>query len=252
MSNEIVVDVKDITMSSKFIRLETEKGELIMDLKKLFDSEGEEAYINVTHIAKIFKRDVREFFKLKTTREYECAVLEMIEEKSHQSPFKLKFTKRGSNKKSIEDKIYGTYLYKDLAIIFFRWLDVRFAVKCDLFLQSIIKQCRITYIERDNTKVLFKDLIRVIKEVYIPAQESDNAKKFAYSNLSGLINIKVLGCTGDKYAKKNDIKVEKGKSVRDYLSSEQLDAIKEAERVMSGMIEFGGVTDYEKLKEILG
>jgi len=39
--------------------------------------------------------------------------------------------------------------------------------------------------------------------------------------------------------------------VRDYLSKELLDSIREVERRVSGLIEFGGITDYEVLKEML-
>lgn len=145
----------------------------------------------------------------------------------------------------------GTWLHSKVVLRLMRWLDTELEVAMDLFLQDLIIHSNEIKIERDNTKILYKDLSRIIDTIYIPAQESENSKKFAYSNIAGLVNIKVLGSLATKYAKDNSIEIEKGKSVRDYLEKDKLEQIKEVERVVAGIIEFGNITDYEEIKERL-
>ena len=224
----IASTINDITLNTKLLEFHSPTGDVIIDIKRLLEAEGDDAYINVTHIAKKLNKEVKEFFKLKSTREY-IEVLEEVINEDRIKPIKLKYTKRGKETKETlqQGGVYGTFLHKELAIVFLRWLDIRFAVTCDQFIKKAIIQCSVLKMERSNTKALFHPLTDTIKDIYIPAQESANAKKFAYSSLMTLINMQVLGCSAKKYANDNNIEVDtkSGKSVRDYLPKDILSQI---------------------------
>ena len=245
MNSIITTNLKDITLSSQFLTLTTPNGEVEIDIKKLLQEpvNSDNAYFNATQIAKLYGRPLNEYFKSNSTREY-YEKRESILNTVNLRYLKMKKTVRGKHHS-------GTWLHAKAILHFLRWVNVDLEIAMDDFIQNLILHSNEIKIERSSTKILFKDLTKVIKDIYIPAQESDNAKKFAYSILSGLVNIKVLGVIGTKYAKDNNIEVGKGKSIRDYLSKEQLDTIKEVERRLSGLIEFGSITDYQILKDSL-
>jgi hypothetical protein len=252
MQDLIISNIEDITLDTKLLEFTAPNGKVVIDIKRLLQSEGEDAYINVTHISKIFNKDAREFFKLKSTREYIEALEEYLNiSDSKKSKIKLKYTKRGRETEETKKKgIYGTFIHKELSIVFLRWLDIRFAIACDQFIKKAIIQCEVLKMERSNTKALFHPLTDSIKDIYIPAQTSANGKKFAYSSLMTLINMQVLGCSAKKYANDNDIEVDTkgGKSVRDYLPKNMLEEIKLLEEDLNGYIKYARITNYNELR----
>jgi len=243
----ITTNLKEITLSSQFLTLRTPKGEVEVDIKQLLQEpvNSDAAYFNATTIAKIYDKEMAKFMRMESTKEY-------IEKREQQ--VNLNMPKKGIIKmvKTVRGKHHsGTWFHRKIFLKFLRWVDVDLEIAMDDVIEHIIIHSNEIKIERSQTKILFKDLTKTIKDIYIPAQESENAKKFAYNNIASLVNIKVLGCSGTKYAKDNNVEVEDGKSVRDYLSKEQLEAIKEVERRVSGLIEFANITDYEKLREMI-
>lgn len=248
MSNLIVSNLKDVTMSSQFIMFKTDNSNIVIDIRKLLKGEGDEVYFNITHIAQHYGKNISKFFKNKSTREYMDALDELlIENQNSKSKIKLKYTKRG--RETAENKgTFGTYLYKDLAIMFFRWLDIRFAVMCDQFLKQVISQCDIIKIESGNNKIHFRELIDAIKDIYIPAQTSENARKYAYPSIANLINLKILGTTATNYAIENNIQIENNKTIRDYISKDKVEKIDYLEKKLWGYIDCANITDYDTLK----
>lgn len=91
----------------------------------------EDGYINMTKAAKHFGKDLKEFFKNKGTKEY----FKAMEVMGGIPPITLKQAKRGNQ--FVADA--GTYGHPKLAVFFARWLDVRFAVWCDLMIDNILK-----------------------------------------------------------------------------------------------------------------
>lgn len=87
----------------------------------------EDGYINATQAAKQFGKDIREFLKLDSTKEYMKAL-----EKMMGIPLNIqKQATRGRNG--------TTYLHPKLGIRLGGWLDVRFAVWCDLMIDNILQ-----------------------------------------------------------------------------------------------------------------
>lgn len=87
----------------------------------------EDGYINMTKAAKHFKKRPSEFLRLPGSIEYLDALTEFLNvEKSH-----IWLSKKGRGG--------GTILHPKAAVLFARWLDVRFAVWCDLMIDNILK-----------------------------------------------------------------------------------------------------------------
>jgi hypothetical protein len=99
----------------------------------------EDGYINMTKAAKQFKKDLSNFWRLPTTKEYMHAMCEMYQGRENSvgitylpNEHAAVFTesKKGRNG--------GTFCHPKLAVFFARWLDVRFAVWCDLMIDNIL------------------------------------------------------------------------------------------------------------------
>ncbi len=88
----------------------------------------EDGYINMTKAAKAFGKQLNNFWKRPETKEYMKALAELSG-----STFKS-----NDLKQAVPGNRYvpgaGTYGHPKLAVFFARWLDVRFAVWCDLMM----------------------------------------------------------------------------------------------------------------------
>ena len=99
--------------------------DLIIDVSKLLSDEV--LYINATKLAKQFGKDLSNYTRTKSYQEYieafksvKITELELI--------------------KTQEGKYGGTYIHSDLIVHFLRWLDVEFAVRCDMYIKQVIQQ----------------------------------------------------------------------------------------------------------------
>ncbi len=108
--------------------------DLIIDISNLISDEV--LYVNATHLAKQFGKDRRQlekFFKTQNFLEYEKALFKVIQKGDFKTNEKgLKFSKKG--------RYGGTYLHSDIVIFFLRWLNVEFAVKCDMYIRQKLQE----------------------------------------------------------------------------------------------------------------
>ncbi len=108
--------------------------DVVIDITKLISDEV--IYVNATKLAKQFgknKQRLNEFFKTKGYLEYENAISKVTEKHDFKTDYKgLRYSKKG--------KYGGTYLHSDLVIVFLRWLNVDFAVQCDMYIKNIIQE----------------------------------------------------------------------------------------------------------------
>lgn len=88
----------------------------------------EDGYINMTKAAKQFGKRLDKFWATEETRQY----IEAFDEF-------LIHTKTGELIESRKGRYGGTFCHPKLAVFFARWLDVRFAVWCDLMIDNILK-----------------------------------------------------------------------------------------------------------------
>jgi hypothetical protein len=119
----------------KKFTLSTIQGkDIIIDLSKLISEEV--LFINATKLALQFGKDRRQlekFFKTKSFIEYQNALFKVIQKgdfKTGNTPLKY----------SIKGKYGGTYIHSDLVIVFLRWLNVDFAIQCDMYIKNTIQE----------------------------------------------------------------------------------------------------------------
>lgn len=99
----------------------------------------EDGYINMTKAAKHFGKDLSNFWRLPSTQEYLYALADMAFETGNS----VKITELPgggySFTESKKGRYGGTFCHPKLAVFFARWLDVRFAVWCDLMIDNILQ-----------------------------------------------------------------------------------------------------------------
>ena len=100
-----------------------------------FDSEG---WVNVTGIAERFGKRIDNWMRLSETLEYVRALDEALtgEESKILHPSKSRYVKTSKARK---DRGGGTWLHPKLSVAFARWCDARFAVWCDLHIDSLLR-----------------------------------------------------------------------------------------------------------------
>ena len=263
----ITTSTKEVSLSTKFLRLESSVGGLIVDIKGLLAEpiHSENAYFNATRILEQYNKSNREanpnakekdlsnFLRSPSTKEY-ISILEeefnnndsVKNTQSKKAP-KVLYVKRGRETSKTKGT-FGTYMHKELFLKFAGWLNTRFEREMHKLITNLIIHSDEIKADRESVKFKFKGLTSAIKDIYIPAQTSESSIKFAYSHLATLLNLKVLGMTATKYAKINNIKVEDGKTIRDYISKDLINEFTEAEEELHAYIKYIGVTDYAELK----
>ena len=104
------------------------------DFAVTFEEMNSEIWFNATQAAKHFGKRVPEWLRLPTTQSYIAAISENMEKshvlENHAKNVVLIRQKQGRNG--------GTWLHRDLAIEFVRWLDVRFAIAFNKMVEEIL------------------------------------------------------------------------------------------------------------------
>lgn len=89
----------------------------------------EEAWFNATAVAEKYGKRPVDWLKLESTKEYVAALHEVFPEVK-----KFHFARKGGDVTR-----QGTWLHPKLAIRFAQWLDVRFAIWCDMQIDTLLK-----------------------------------------------------------------------------------------------------------------
>jgi len=108
----------------RFNLTEVQGKNVIIDISKLLCSEV--IYINATELAKQFNKDLSNYTRRKDFNDYIAAFNSV-----NSTELELIKTKEG--------KYGGTYIHSNLIVHFLRWLDVEFAVKCDMYIKKQIQ-----------------------------------------------------------------------------------------------------------------
>lgn len=90
-----------------------------------FNSDG---WINATDVAKRFDKRPVDWLKQEETKQYLAALADAL----NCDPESLLETRRGRYQS-------GTWLHPKLAVAFARWLDLKFAVWCDLHIDALLR-----------------------------------------------------------------------------------------------------------------
>lgn len=86
----------------------------------------EDGYFDMTHAAKAFGKEVKYFNRLPSTIEY----IDSLSKGVNIPPLELAESKAG--------RYGGTWAHPKLAVFFARWLDIKFAVFCDMVIDDLI------------------------------------------------------------------------------------------------------------------
>lgn len=104
----------------------------------------EDGYFNMTKAAAHFEKRMDHFFANKETREYIDALMALI------PGIPVTRIQRGSG-------LYqgtGTWAHPKLAVFFARWLDVKFAVWCDMMIEDILtKKAEVAIVKPQKSAV---------------------------------------------------------------------------------------------------
>lgn len=106
----------------------TQSGALVKDFNGLPIVFREDGYINMTKAIKHFPGKRLDNFKLNPS------TVEYVEALEQTLKISVWVAKRGGRKGEA-----GTWCHPKLAVFFARWLDVRFAVWCDLMIDNILR-----------------------------------------------------------------------------------------------------------------
>lgn len=106
------------------------KGEAVR-----FNTDG---WVNVTGIAERYGKRIDNWMRLAETLEYVRALDEALtgEESQILHPSQSRYVKTSRARK---DRGGGTWLHPKLSVAFARWCDARFAVWCDLHIDSLLR-----------------------------------------------------------------------------------------------------------------
>lgn len=142
----------------------------------------EDGYFNMTDAAKKFGKDVKEFWVNDSTNEY----MESLAKTLGLSPEFLKQAKVGRNGG-------GTWAHPKLAVFFARWLDVKFAVFCDMVIDDILnKKAELTITQPAESMAMkvpqsFPEALRLAAELAEKNEQLDNRMALHQESLSTLV-----------------------------------------------------------------
>lgn len=130
---------------------------------------------------------------------------------------------RGSNK-----TVYcNPYIFIAIA----QWLNPKFRAYVTIWVTDQL------ILNRIDAGVKYNTLCNAINEYILPSLDSDNSKKFIYSNFGKLVNKKVFG--------KHD------SNLRQIANKRQLSELKDVEVELSTLIKVGHIKSYSEAKEYL-
>lgn len=190
---------------------------------------NDDGWFNATLAAKRFNKDISNWIRSPDTVEYINALksVKSTELKAGKIPEHI-LTKAGRSG--------GTWLHPDLAVVFARWLDVKFAIWCD----QQIKQIIYGQPEKQNWQKLRHEAAssyKVMSEILLESRKDQGkeTKPFHYANEAKLVNWALTG--------------EYKPLDRDQLSDAELDQLALLENRNSVLLARG--VDRETRKEVL-
>ena len=196
---------------SKYELIEINGRQLAVDVSML--TKAGKLFFNATPMAKQYNKRPDDFWKQEQNRAYLKALVTL----SQGNEADYVYAKRGG-------KYQGTWLHKDLALQFARWLDPFFAVKLDQWIVARLGQEHDRKRNRLESKTGFLPLTDAI------TSNHETPKPYHYSTECDMINRIVLGMSAKQYREKYKVI-----NVRDNLSPDELAMIAHLQRIDTGL-----------------
>lgn len=125
----------------------------------------EDGYFNMTKAAKAFSKRIDNFFANEDTQTYIAELENLVPD--------IPVTRSQKGNGNLPG--VGTWGHPKLAVFFARWLDVRFAVACDMMIEDILKgSAEITFVKPEESSFLkyqqelpkmFQELTEVLQQM---------------------------------------------------------------------------------------
>ncbi len=206
----------------KYEIVDIEHVEITVDVSLL--TKSDDLFFNATEIARQFKKRPDDFWKQKQNTEYLEALITLYGGNKEN----YVFTKAG--------RMYGgTWLHKDLALQFARWLSPIFAVKLDKWTAHRINEEHQRRLSRLEAKTGFLPMTTAIQSSH------SEPKRHHFSNECDMLNRLVTGMTSKQFKAAHGVD-----SVRDALSAAQLQLMERLQRQNTSLIELGFSYDDRK------
>lgn len=202
-------------MTPKYEVIVVQNAEITVDVSLL--AKTEEMFFNATDMAKSFGKRPDDFWKQSQNREYLDALVTLSE--GNKDDFV--FTKRGG-------RYQGTWLHKDMALQFARWLSPLFAVQIDKWTVARLRQEHEWKQNRLEAKTGFIPMADAISHAHDPVHH------YHFSNEADMINRIVLGMSAKQFRETYDVP-----NVRDAADASQLAEINRLQIINTGLIEIG-------------
>lgn len=231
-----------MSAKAKYEIIEIDSVEVTVDVSLLIKSD--DLFFNATKVLDAFKQKelqncigdprsplkkesikVKDWLKQKQTAEYIEALID----------FKVEFKSTLDLVQPRRGKFGGTYLHKDLSLIFGRWISPRFAVQLDQWFIEKLKEEQSRKRSRLEARTGFLPMTDAILRLHDPA------KFYHFSNEADLLNRIILGMSAKKFKAQQNVL-----SVRDGLTAAQLKEFTRLQTTNAGLIDIG--MDYDERK----
>ena len=211
-------------MKTKYEIVTVNNVEITVDVSLLFKTD--ELFFNATQMAKPFEKRVNDFLNTSETGNYIKALITL----NGGNKDDFTFSRRG--------KYGGTWLHRDLALQFARWLSPLFAVHLDRWTRERILQEHEWKQKRMEARTGYLPMTNAIQRAH------EDPQHYHFSNEANLINRVVLGMDSKAYCELNEVP-----TVRDGVSAFELFEINRLQTINTGLIEMG--MDYDQRKAAL-
>lgn len=209
-----------------------------LQVADLFGKEHKNVLRDAKHIRSMIFKDQS---KPEPISEEEKAVLDSIAEFIKESKHLNFHFKRGNYKDSYGRKQPKMYFSKDDFMLLTMGYTGAFAMSIKILYMDKFNAMEDFLRKRDSARMEYPALTQAIKEAH------EEPKHYHYSNEADLINIVVIGKRAREI--REEYGLEKGCSIRDYLSAGEIAAIEELQRIDTGLVAAG--MDYQQRKETL-
>lgn len=235
----IATNINQLTMSSAFDTLTTDKGTVELYLKELMNRpiNSKDAYVDFTEICFLYNKKAINYLKLDKTKE-------LIEVAKEVDNIKIPLIK------TIRGRAGKTFLHYVLLLDALRWVDTRLAYEMDKVLREIFRQADIVKVHREECKTHFHPLTDAIKKHILPHISNEAGKRNIYATFMDFANKCVMGMSAKQFRElkaKEGVEVDKDET-RCHFGDNNLDKIIEVEKKFYLYITEMGFTNFHQVK----
>jgi hypothetical protein len=204
-------------MGNKYEIIEINDTEITVDVSLL--SKTEEMFFNATDMARPFKKEVRHFLALESTKEYMAEIFKERDSTYLKSQDLIR-TKRG--------RYGGTWLHNELAFEFAGWCSALFRRKLHKWAEERIKQ------EAEWKRCRLEAKTGYLPMTYAISRAHETVQPHHFVNEVDLINRIVLGMPAKQFKEQYEVD-----DVREGCTAAQLRELDRLQRINTGLIEVG-------------